>query len=159
MLESFYHGVPMFSRLEHESLPVLFPKDWAEGLKQILLNIYGDKCIKDEKTFEIYGFSYPSEVLMIVSFVGLDKFTTPVTLFLSANLNEKSKTDEMINDMFDSVGVFFDAYFSKSEDKDEIWDDYVHEWEETEFAKLKFYYKVTRENIGLSMEADRLLGE
>ncbi len=149
----------MFSRLEHESLPVLFPKDWAEGLKQILLNIYGDKCIKDEKTFEIYGFSYPSEVLMIVSFVGLDKFTTPVTLFLSANLNEKSKTDEMINDMFDSVGVFFDSYFSKSEDNDEIWDDYVQEWEETEFAKLKFYYKVTRENIGLSMEADRLLGE
>lgn len=148
----------MFSRLEHEIAAVLFPKDWAEGLKQILLNIYGDKCLKDDKTFEIYGFSYPNEVLMIVSYVGLDKFIAPVTLFLSADLNEKTKTDEVINDMFDSVGVFFDSYFAEK-DSDEIWDDYVLDWEETEFNKQNFFYKITRENIGLSIEADLLLGK
>ncbi|MDO9183131.1 MAG: hypothetical protein Q7U04_12020 [Bacteriovorax sp.] len=149
----------MFSRLDHDTLPVFFPKDWAEGLKQILLNIYGEKCIKDEKTFEVYGFSYPNEVLMIVSYVGLDKFSTPISLSLSADLAEKTKTDDIINEMFDSVGVFFDSYFAKSDDQDEIWDDYIYEWEEGEFGKLKFFYKVTRENIGLSMEADLLLGE
>lgn len=149
----------MFSRLDHEIAAVLFPKDWAEGLKQILLNIYGDKCLKEEKTFEVYGFSYPNEVLMIVSYVGLDKFIAPVTIFLSADLNEATKTDAVINDMFDSVGVFFDAFFAKEETSDEIWDDYVLDWEETEFNKQNFYYKVTRENIGLSIEADLLLGE
>lgn len=149
----------MFSRLDHEIAAVLFPKDWAEGLKQILLNIYGDKCLKEEKTFEVYGFSYPNEVLMIVSYVGLDKFIAPVTIFLSADLNEATKTDAVINDMFDSVGVFFDAFFAKEESSDEIWDDYVLDWEETEFNKQNFYYKVTRENIGLSIEADLLLGE
>ena len=149
----------MFSRLDHETLPVLFPKDWAEGLKQILLNIYGETCIKDDRTFEVYGFSYPTEVLMIVSYTSLDKFAAPLSLFLSADLTEKTKTDEIINDMFDSVGVFFDSYFAKSENLDEIWDDYVLDWEETEFGKLSFFYKVTRENIGLSLEADRLLGE
>jgi hypothetical protein len=149
----------MFSRLDHETAPVLFPKDWAEGLKQILLNIYGEKCIKDDKTFEVYGFSYPSEVLMVVSYVGLDKFVSPITIFLSADLAEKTKTDDIINNMFDSVGVFFDSYFAKSENQDEIWDDYVLDWEETEFNKLQFFYKVTRENIGLSIEADLLLGE
>lgn len=149
----------MFSRLDHDTPAVLFPKDWAQGLKQILLNIYGEKCLKDDKSFEVFGFSYPSEVLMIVSYVGLDKFVSPITLFLSADLNENTKTDDIINDMFDSVGVFFDSYFAKSENIDEIWDEYVHDWEETTFGNLHFFYKVTRENIGLSMEADLLLGK
>lgn len=148
----------MFSRLDHDTAAVLFPKDWAEGLKQILLNIYGDKCLKQDKTFEVYGFSYPNEVLMIVSFVGMDKFVAPVTLSLSADLDEKTKTDAIINDMFDSVGVFFDSYFATEEREDEIWDDYVLDWQETEFNKHQFFYKVTRENIGLSIEADLLLG-
>lgn len=148
----------MFSRLDHDIAAVLFPKDWAEGLKQILLNIYGDKCLKQDKTFEVYGFSYPNEVLMIVSFVGMDKFVSPVTLSLSADLDEKTKTDAIINDMFDSVGVFFDSYFATEEREDEIWDDYVLDWQETEFNKHQFFYKVTRENIGLSIEADLLLG-
>lgn len=149
----------MFSRLDHDIAAVLFPKDWAEGLKQILLNIYGDKCLKDEKTFEVYGFSYPNEVLMIVSYVGLDKFISPVTLFLSADLDEKTKTDAVINDMFDSVGIFLDSYFAKEENDNEIWDDYVLDWEETEFNNQNFFYKITRENIGLSIEADLLLGK
>lgn len=149
----------MFSRLDHEIEAVLFPQDWAEGLKQILLNIYGDKCLKDDKTFEVYGFSYPKEVLMVVSYVGLDKFIAPVTLFLSADLNEKTKADDIINDMFDSVGIFLDSFFAQEENTDEIWDDYVLDWEETEFNKHNFYYKVTRENIGLTIQADLLLGK
>lgn len=149
----------MFSRHDHDIAAVLFPKDWALGLKQILLNIYGDKCLKEERTFEVYGFSYPSEVLMIISYTGLDKFISPITLFLSADLNDKTKTDDILNDMFDSVGVFFDSYFAKVDNSEEIWDDYVLDWDETEFNKLSFFYKVTRENIGLSIEADLLLGE
>lgn len=152
----------MFSRLDHDIAPVLFPKDWAEGLKQILLNIYGDKCLKDEKTFEVYGFSYPNEVLMIISYVGLDKYVAPVTIFLSADLESSTKTDEIINDMFDSVGIFFDTYFASVDNldsKDDIWDEYVLDWEETKYNNLNFFYKVTRENIGLTIEADLLLGE
>ncbi|MGZ3787598.1 MAG: hypothetical protein ACXVLQ_03705 [Bacteriovorax sp.] len=149
----------MFSRLDHEIPAVLFPKDWAESLKQILLNIYGDKCLKDNKTFEVYGFSFPSEVLMIVSYVGLDKTISPISLFLSADLTEKTKTDAIMNDMFDFVGIFFDTYFAKEDDQDEIWDDYVLDWEETEFNGQQLYCRVTRENVALSMEADLLLGK
>jgi hypothetical protein len=149
----------MFSRHVHEIQAVLFPKDWAESLKQILLNIYGDKCLAEERTFEVYGFSYPTEVLLIVSYVGLDKFTSPVTLFLSADLSEKTKSDEIINDLFDFAGVFYDSYFAKVESEDEIWDDYILDFEETDFNGQNFYCKVTRENVGLTIEADLLLGE
>lgn len=151
----------MFSRLDHDIPAVLFPKDWAESLKQILLNIYGDKCLKDDKTFEVYGFSYPSEVLMIVSYVGLDKNILPLTLFVSADLTKETKTEEIQDDMFDFVGVFLDDYFGKTEhgDEDEIFEEFVLDWDETEFNKKKFFFKVSRENIGLTMAADALLGK
>lgn len=149
----------MFSRLDHETQAVLFPKDWADGLKQILLNIYGEQCIKDDKTFEVYGFSYPNEVLLIISYAGLDKFVAPVTLFLSSDLDSKTKSDKIMDTMFDSAGVFFDSYFATvGEDAEEIWDDYVLDWQDAEFGSDKIFYKVTRENVGLSMQADLLLG-
>jgi hypothetical protein len=149
----------MFSRLDHESKAVLFPKDWADGLKQILLNIYGERCIKDEKTFEIFGFSYPNEVLLIISYVGLDKFETPVTLFLSSDLTLKTATDKIMDTMFDSAGVFFDSYFATEESEDEIWDDYVLDWQDAEFGSDKIFYMVTRENVMLTMEANLILGD
>ncbi|MBY0415920.1 MAG: hypothetical protein K2Q18_17240 [Bdellovibrionales bacterium] len=149
----------MFSRLEHDSPAVLFPKDWADGLKQILLNIYGEHCIKSDKTFEVYGFSYPSEVLLVIAYAGLDKFETPVTLFLSSDLSNKTNTDKIMNTMFDSAGVFFDSFFAVEENEDEIWDDYVLDWQDADFGSDKIFYKVTRENVGLSMQADLLLGE
>ena len=150
----------MFSRLDHDVAAVLFPKDWAESLKQILLNIYGDKCLKEDKTFEVYGFSYPNEALLIISYAGLDKFEAPVTLFVSADLVNETDTDKIMDTMFDSAGVFFDTYFAHLENnEEEIWDDYVLDWDETEFSNQKIFYKVTRENVGLSMQADLLLGE
>lgn len=149
----------MFSRLNHETKAVLFPKDWADGLKQILLNIYGEQAIKNEKTFEVFGFSYPTEALLVVSYIGLDKFETPVTLFLSTELNDKVKADKIMDTMFDSAGVFFDSYFATEENEDEIWDDYVLDWQDAEFGSDKVFYKVTRENVALTMQADALLGD
>ncbi|AUN99323.1 hypothetical protein DOM21_04355 [Bacteriovorax stolpii] len=149
----------MFSRLDHDIKAVLFPKEWADGLKQILLNIYGDKCLKDEKTFEVFGFSYPNEALLVISYVGLDKFKTPVTLFLSSDLNEKTDTDKVMDRMFDGAGVFFDQFFAHEDTEDEIWDEYILDWDEAEFGNEKFFYRVTRENVGLTMQADMLLGE
>lgn len=150
----------MFSRLDHEIPAVLFPKDWAESLKQILLNIYGERCLDDDKTFEVYGFSYPTEVLLIISFVGLDKYEAPITLFVSSELTNETDSAKIMDTMFDSAGVFFDSYFATiEENEDEIWEDYVLDWEETEFSKHKIFYKVTRENVGLTMQADLLLGK
>ncbi len=152
----------MFSRLNHDIPAVLFPKDWAESLKQILLNIYGDKCLDSDKTFEVYGFSYPSEVLLIISYVGLDQYEAPISLFVSADLSSTTETDKLMDTMFDSAGVFFDTYFANIEQElseDEIFEDYVLDWEETEFSKQKIFYKVTRENVGLSIQANLLLGE
>ena len=149
----------MFSRRDHEIKPVLFPKDWSESLKQILLNIYGQQCLNNDYTFEVYGFSYPSEVLIIISYVGLDKFSLPVTLFLSADLDEKTDSDAIVNTLFDSAGMFFDNYFANEKSEDEIFEDFILDWQDGEFNNTNLFYKVTRENIALTMQADLLLGE
>lgn len=151
----------MFARNPQEINPVLFPKEWSQELKQILLNIYGQHCITEEKTFEVFGFSYPNEVLLIVSFVGIDKFVTPVSFFVSSDLTNIEDPKKLMGILFDSVGVFFDSYFQEinllKDNPDEIWDQYIFDWEEFEFSSKKLFYKITRENIALTMEAELLL--
>lgn len=149
----------MFRRLENESTAMLFPKEWTDNIKQVLLNLYGDKCIKDNRTFEIYAFTYPEEVLLIASYVGLDKNESPITLTISSDLNSESKSENLMNNMFDFIGIFFDHYFGQSLDQDNIFEDYIWEWEEEEFGGVKLFFKITRENIGLTLEANKLLGD
>jgi len=150
----------MFSRLDHEVTPVMFPKNWTENVKTTLLSIYGDKCIKDDRTFEIFTFTYPSEILLIVSYTSLDKLVAPVTLFLSSNLEDKKDPKKSMDNLFDAVGVFFDSYFAaKGNDDAEAWDEFIYEWQEADFAKQQIFYKVTRENIALSLEAESILNK
>jgi len=144
----------MFARLEHEVTPVMFPKEWCENVKTTLLSVYGDKCIKADRTFEIFTFTYPTELLLIVSYTSLDKMIAPVTLFLSSNLTEKNDPKKTMENLFDAVGVFFDSYFAN---QDEVWDEFIYEWQESDFSNQQMFYKVTRENIALSLEAESLL--
>ena len=148
----------MFARLNHELTAVVFPAAWNEEFKTTLLGLYGDKCIKDDRTFEIFAFTYPTELLLIVSYSSLDKMVAPITLFLSTNLEAKKDAKKTMNTLLDAVGVFFDSYFANREnDQQEIWDEFIYEWEEANFAKEQIFYKVTRENIALSLEAESLL--
>ncbi len=145
----------MFQRIDTETLPIELPIEWRNELKQSLLNIYGDHCLKRESTFDIYAYTFPTELLIIASFVGLDPNKIPITLFLSADLNHKSDPKKLFNSLIDNIGVFFDQYFQNIENEE--WDEYVHEWQEEEINRQTFYYKVTRENIALTLEAERLL--
>jgi len=149
----------MFRRIESDAVGTQLPNEWANQFKQTLLKIYGDKCLKDDKTFEIYAFTYPEEVLLIVSYVSFDKYTAPTTLFLSTDLNNQSKPEKTLDALCDTVGVFFDHYFGSESSNDEIFDEYIHEWSEEEISGYKIFYKINRENIALSIEASKLLGE
>lgn len=146
----------MFNRVETSTLPLPLPAEWNEEFKRNLLKIYGDKCLKDDKTFEIYAYTFPEEVLLIVSYVGLDQHVIPTTLFLSTDLKLNSKPEKSLDTLCDSVGVFFDHYFGNQTD-DEEFEEYVYEWTEEDMSGTTIYYKITRENIALSLEADRLL--
>lgn len=150
----------MFRRLENDSTPLQLPKEWTDEFKQTLLNIYGDKCLKEDRTFEIYAFTYPEEVLLIASYVSLDKYIAPITLFLSADLKDSNKSEKALDVLCDSVGMYFDQFFAKdTTDEEEILEEFNSDWVSETISGLEVYYKVSRENVGLSIEASKLLGE
>lgn len=145
----------MFQRIDTDIPAIELPEKWRQELKQSLLNVYGDQCLKDDKTFDVYGFTYPNELLIIVSFVGMDPSIIPITLFLSADLNQKTDPKKLFGSLLDNIAIFFDQYFQNA--SNEEWDEFVYEWQEEEVNRQTFYYKVTRENIALTLEAERLL--
>lgn len=153
--EIFKKEKTMFQRIDTEIPAIELPLEWRQELKQSLLNVYGEHCLKNEKTFDVYAFTYPSELLIIASFVGLNQTEIPVTLFLSADLNDKTEPRKLFNSLLDNIAVFFDQYFQNIDNEE--WDEFIYEWQEEVINRQTFYYKVTRENIALSLEAERLL--
>ncbi len=153
--ETFKKEKPMFQRIDTDIPAIELPLEWRQELKQSLLNVYGEHCLKNEKTFDVYAFTYPAEILIIASFVGLNQSEIPVTLFLSADLNDKTEPRKLFNNLLDNIAVFFDQYFQNIHNED--WDEFIYEWQEEVINRQTFYYKVTRENIALSLEAERLL--
>lgn len=143
----------MLSRKEQEKRPLSLPKEWSEKVQHLLESIYLDKIEKVGKTFEIYGLTYPDEVYIAISLVHREnELVTPVSYLMSADLVEGQNSQELIDNLIDSVGVFFDGYFITPD-----WDGYEATWSEAEFKNEKFHYCVSRENIGFSIIADELL--
>lgn len=65
---------------------------------------------------------------------------------------EKARTTQSI--FVDLVGLFFDEIFAT-----EDWSEWEPNWQPVEWKGKNYYYKLTRENVSLSLEADRLLKE
>lgn len=143
----------MLSRIEHDKPALNLPEQWKESVTELLQNSYGTQCSEKSKVFEVYGQSYPSEVLVMVCLLDAnDKMATPISYFASANLDDKTNPEKIMDTLVDSVGVFFDEYFQT-----ENWDDYTNQWNETKMNNIDFYYKTTRENVGLTLKADEIL--
>lgn len=143
----------MLSRKDHQENAIHLPDEWKTKVVELLLSIYGEKFDREQYEFQVHGMSYPTEVILTVSLVDKkDANTAPVTYHVSADLDKGIKVDKLLDKLVDSIGIFFDQYFEDSE-----WNDFFNKWEETEFKGDKIYYKITRENIGLSLLADQIL--
>lgn len=135
-----------------------FPEDWLAEVSQILKSVYFDKFKNDSRTFEVWGHLYEDELLLIISLAdNFNPASIPTTLFLSVDIEPKVKMKPLLNKLLDASGTFFDTYFNTNQNEDE--DLYLANWDEAEVGKQPFYYKVTRENISQTMEADKLLRE
>ena len=148
----------MQPRKNQKDQPILLPDQWTGEVKELLNQNYSEQCDSTGKTFEVFGETYPDEVLMAVSFLDKkDQLIIPITYMVSADLEQKQNPEKLLKSLVDTVGLFFDGYFSGSKDQEEE-SVYLSNWEEAELNKVRFWYKVTRENIGLSRMADDLLG-
>lgn len=143
----------MLSRKTQSEHGILLPEEWRENLEGLLISLYKDKGTVEDKTFEVFGFTYPNEVILLVSLIDQkDSTNLPITYKVSADLKDKEDPKKVINILVDSIGVFFDHVLNTPN-----WRDYDATWEETEAKGLKIFISSSRENVALTIRADELL--
>lgn len=145
----------MYSRIETEVEPIFLPDEWCNDVNAMLRSLYGQELIDHNFTIQVYGLTYPTEVVLMISLVNPeDQNSGAITYQASAELAEKSEPKAMLDVLVDSVGGFFDHAFADLENLE-----YLAIWTEAKIRDTNFHYIVTRENVGLSLEATKLLRE
>lgn len=134
------------------------PQDWLESLARLLNETYGSECKQNGRYFDVFGQAYSQELLLVVSYLSeKDEYLAPITLFLSCDpdqiANEEKLKDTQKN-FIDLTGLFFDEIFA-----DDEWDEFEPAWQEVTHKHQNYWYKLSRENINATLEANKLLGE
>lgn len=146
----------MLTRFEPEAPPTELPQTWVDEVRKLLSNVYKDQLGNQGLKFEIVARSYEKEIILATSLVDKsNEAAIPVT-YISSIENKKEYDSNQIkvclDTLVDSVGVFFENYFSQPD-----WNDYITVWQEATFKNSTVYYIVTRENLALMLQADEIL--
>lgn len=148
----------MLARKKTSKQGKALPQDWIESLSRLLNETYKTECKQNSRYFDVFGQVFSDELLLVVSYLSeKDEYLSPLTLFLSAEPDQiatEEKVRETQKNFIDLVGLFFDEIFGEEE-----WDQFEPNWQEVSHKHQNYYYKLSRENINATMEANKLLGE
>lgn len=149
----------MLSRKEQTLRANFFPQKWTAEVKNLLEGLYKAQCDVRDLYIEVYALTYPDELLLSVSLLDKEnEATIPVTYMASADLAEKENPEDTLNLLVDSIGFFFENFFALDENSEQDFEDlYSADWEKSKVKNKEFFYKITRENVGLTLMADALL--
>ena len=130
------------------------PNDWTEQVTKTLTEAYYAQSQKDERFFDVYGEIADKEIIVIISYLHhKDQMASPISLFITHDLVDDSKKfQSTLKNLLDLTGEIFDDIFSHQE-----WSDYIAHWTENKFNDSVFFYKITRENISLTLQAEEIL--
>ncbi len=130
------------------------PLEWTEEFTRSLTEAYFDQSEKDNCFFDVYGEIYDKEFVVITSYINhKDPHASPISIFISHDVEKNSKEfKKVLNNLVDFVGLVFDDIFSQKS-----WNDYNLTWTENEYRGSQFHYKITRENISLTIQAEEIL--
>lgn len=147
----------MLARKTSSKVGKNIPQDWAESLSRLLNETYKKNNTENDRFFDVYGQIYPGEMLIIVSWLAeKDQFAAPITCFISCEAEHIQTVDQVKktqSNYIDLVGMFFDEIFNDSE-----WNEFEPLWQEVSYKQENYFFKISRENINLTIEADKLLG-
>ena len=130
------------------------PQEWIESFIKVLTDTYFEQTEKDNRLFDVYAMTFSSEFVVIISYIHHDDhFAAPVSVFISHDLQpDSSKMKNTLDNIINLAGHIFDDIFSV-----EQWSEFNPNWTENDFKGDKFFYKITRENIGLTLQAEEIL--
>lgn len=130
------------------------PQEWTESFVKVLTETYFEQSEKDNRFFDVYGMTFENEFVVIISYIHHeDHLASPISVFISHDIESDSiKMKKVLDSLVNLGGHIFDDIFSV-----ENWGDFHPNWTENEFNTNKFFYKITRENIGLTLQAEEIL--
>jgi len=124
-------------------------------VSELLTHVYKEEVESRKLYFRVFFLEYANEVVLIISLLAQkDPMKTPYSLFLAADIENPNQSEETKSKLLDIASLYIDQFFKKKE-----WDEYLDLWQENTDKKFKYFFKITRENLDISLEADRLLGE
>ena len=147
----------MLARKQHKNNGTPFPEQWTQEITTLLNKIYAKECEQLGKSFTTWGRIYEDELVVISSLANNEQVTSvPMTSFLSIDVNpeKKLKIKDRINTLVDLIGLVFDTILA-----DDDWNDYAPNWTKETAHNLDFFYKVSRENVSLTLDADEILAK
>ncbi|MCY4644118.1 MAG: hypothetical protein OXB88_05815 [Bacteriovoracales bacterium] len=146
----------MLSRKEYCGEGEEFPPEWTGSVQELLDETYSSLCRLEERQFGVYGFIYPDEILLIISLTKKrDPHALPLSLFISADYRGPKRDENLPENLLDVSAFLLEKTLSKVPSEDR----YSPLWTECTHLSKTYYFKVSRENIDLALEADRLLRE
>ncbi len=144
----------MLSRKDSPFL-IDLPIEWVDKVTELLQDSYRQQLADEGRVFEVYGKIYKGEVLVIASLVNpTEELAIATTYFVSMDLEDGQDHTKLLDSLVDSIGAFFDVFFATKD-----WMDYQDQWQSEKFKDLDIFYKINRENIGLTIKADQLLNQ
>ena len=69
-------------------------------------------------------------------------------------MNDEKKVKSTQLNFIDVVGIFFDQVFASDD-----WSEFEPNWQEVNYKDENYFFKLSRENVNLTLEANKLLGE
>lgn len=143
----------MFSRKNEEQEGKDFPQEWTQEVYELLYQEFQSECESRGKNFFVMGKIFSDELVLIVSYLSEKNLQdTPISFFYSFNIFTEKDVKKTLPKIFDIVVGFLDMYFSN---EDEF--EFTPYWLEETMGDTEFFYKVSRENIQLTLEAEELL--
>lgn len=145
----------MLARLNTSEKGQELPSEWKEFVEQVLNDSFLSECQKLSGKFQLFGEVFPEEFLVMASFLSENE-AAPLTCFLSAEkdqIDTPKKLKKTQEDFLKLFGHLFDEAFAKGDD------DTIYEpvWQDVTLKSEKYFFKLSRENIALTIEANRLL--
>lgn len=130
------------------------PNEWTEEFTRVLTDTYFERSEKDNRFFDVYGEIYDKDFVVIASYIHHDdQLKSPISIFISHDVLEDSKEfKSTLKNLVDFMGLILDDIFAIDE-----WSDYNNTWTENAYKGSNFFYKITRENISLTLQAEQFL--
>ena len=134
------------------------PQEWIDQISHLINDLYATLFEKEGKKFTVYGYIYSDELLLIVCLSKKDSLDiVPLSLFISADC--ENEEEQILKHILDFLGILLEHILSKIQLESYTEEIYLVSWQEYEYNRQKYYYKITREDINATLEANRLLDE